>query len=89
MEVDGMLIKSKYNGYGKVEFKETGHDYDFIGYVENNTDKTLKLYIDDLEGWYSESIEVAPNDWVGFLANDEGRFQVESIKNGDFKAVLE
>ena len=84
-----MIIKSKYDGYGQVELKETRHDYDFIAYVENNTDKTLKLYIDDLEGWYSEPIEVAPNDWVGFLADDEGRFQVESIKNGDFKAVLE
>lgn len=84
-----MIIKSKYDGYGQVEFKETGHDYDFIAYVENNTNKTLKLYIDDLEGWYSEPIEVPAHDWVGFLADDEGRFQVESIKNGDFKAVLE
>lgn len=84
-----MVIKSKYSGYGQVEFNETGHDYDFIAYVKNNTDKTLKLYIDDLEGWYSEPIEIAPNSWVGFLADDEGRFQVESIKNGDFKVVLE
>ena len=84
-----MIINSKYDGYGQVEFKETGHDYDFIAYVENNTDKTLKLYIDDLEGWYSEHIEVSAHDWVGFLADDEGRGQVESIKNGDFKAVLE
>jgi hypothetical protein len=84
-----MIIKSKYDGYGKIELKETGRDYDFIAYVENNTDKTLKLYIDDLEGWCSEPIQVAPNDWVGFLADDVGRGQVKSIKNGDFKAVLE
>lgn len=84
-----MVVKSKYDEYGQVELKETGQDYDFIAYVENNTDKTLKLYIDDLEGWYSEPIVVFANDWVGFLADDEGRFQVESIKNGDFKAVLE
>ena len=45
--------------------------------------------IDDLEGWYSDPITIPANDWVGFLADDEGRFQVESIKNGDFKAVLE
>lgn len=84
-----MIVKSKYDGYGEVEIKETGHNYDFIAYVENNTDKTLKLYVDDLEGWYSESIVVSANDWVGFLADDEGRNMVESIMNGDFKAVLE
>lgn len=84
-----MIIKSKYDGYGKIELKETGQDYDFIAYVENNTDKTLKLYIDDLEGWYSEPLEVSSHDWVGFLADEGGRFQVESIMNGDFKAVLE
>lgn len=84
-----MIVKSKYNGYGEVEIKETGNEYDFIAYVENNTDKTLKLYIDDLEGWYSNTIIVPANDWIGFLPNDEERFLVESIMNGDFKAVLE
>jgi hypothetical protein len=84
-----MVVKSKYEGYGEVNFRMTGHDYDFIATIENDTDKKLKLYIDDLEGWYSEPIEVAPNDWVGFLADEEGRFQVDSIMNGDFKAVLE
>ena len=84
-----MIIKSKHEGYGQVEFNETGHDYDYIAYIVNNTNKVLKLYIDDLEGWYSEPIVVQANDWIGILADDEGRFQVESIKNGDFKAVLE
>ena len=49
----------------------------------------LKLYIDDLEGWYSEPIVVSANDWVGFLANDEDKSQVKSIMNGDFKVILE
>lgn len=83
---DLCVIKSKYEGY--VNFRETGHDYDFIATIENNTDKTLKIFIDDLEGWYVEPIIVPAHDWVGFLADDEGRFQVESIKNGDFKAIL-
>lgn len=48
-----------------------------------------ELDIDNLEGWYSEPIVVPANGWVGFLADDEGRFQVDSIKNGDFKIVLE
>lgn len=82
-----MAIKSKYNE-GKLNLKETGHDYDFIATIENNTDKILQIFIDDLEGWYSEPIIVPAHDWVGFLADDGGRFQVESIKNGDFKAIL-
>lgn len=84
-----MVVKSKYDGYGQVDIKKTGHDYDFIATIENNTDKTMKLYIDDLEGWYSEPVVVAANDWVGFLADEEGRFQVESIMNGDFQVILE
>lgn len=83
---DLCVIKSKYEGY--VNFRETGHDYDFIATIENNTDKTLKIFIDDLEGWYVEPIIVPAHDWVGFLADDDGKFQVESIKNGDFKAIL-
>lgn len=81
-----MVIKSKYKGY--VNLIETDCDCDFIAYIENNTNKTLKLYIDDLEGWYREPIVILPHDHIGFLADDDGRFQVESIKNGDFKAVL-
>lgn len=83
------IIKSRYVCYGEVDFKEIGHNYDFIAAVENNTDKTLKLYIDDLEGWYSDPIVVPAHDWAGFLADDEGREQVEFIKNGDFKAIYE
>lgn len=82
-----MIIKSKYNE-GKVNFKETGNDHDFIAIIENNTDKTLKVFIDDLEGWYSEPVLIPAHDWVGFLADDTGLFQVESIKNGAFKAIL-
>lgn len=82
-----MVIKSKYNE-GKLNLKETGRDYDFIATIENNTDKTLKIFVDDLEGWYVEPIIVPAHDWVGFLADDDGKFQVESIKNGDFKAIL-
>lgn len=44
-----MIIKSKYNE-GSVNLKEIGNDYDFIATIENNTDKTLKVFIDDLEG---------------------------------------
>ena len=63
-----MIVKSKYDGYGEVEIKDTGCNYDFIAYVENNTNKTLNLYIDDLEGWYSEPIVISANNWIGFFS---------------------
>lgn len=81
------IVKSKYDGYGQIDFTETGHDSDFIATIANHTDKTLKVYIDDLEGWYSEPVTVPSNDWVGFLADEFGCFQAENIKNGDFKAI--
>lgn len=56
-----MVIKSKYNE-GKLNLKETGRDYDFIATIENNTDKTLKIFVDDLEGWYVEPIIVPAHD---------------------------
>ena len=86
-----MLYKPKYKEYGTIGIivKETGHDYDFIATIENDTDKTLNIYIDDLEGWYSNSLVVEPHNWAGLLADDEGYGLLESIKAGDFKAVLE
>lgn len=60
-----MVIKSKYKE-GYVNLRETDCDCDFIAYIENNIDKTLKIFIDDLEGWYVEPIIVPAHDWVGF-----------------------
>lgn len=33
----------------KYEFKETGKDYDFIATMNNNTNKTMKLFIENEE----------------------------------------
>ena len=38
---------------------------------------------------YSDPVVILPHDWGGFLADEEGQFLVESIKNGDFQAVYE
>ena len=83
------FISSKYKGYGSLVLILTGHDYDFIAYIENNTDKIMNIYIDNLEGWYSEPIKIEPHTWVGFLADDEGREQVSSIEDGDFKVTYD
>lgn len=83
----GTVINSKYENGGSISLMETNHDYDFIAMIDNSTDETLKIFVDDLEGWYAEPIVVNPHDWVGFLADEEGRNMVAMIKAGDFKAV--
>lgn len=84
------VVKSKYPGYGEVTLRKTGHDYDFVAAIQNDTDKKLVVQVDDLEGWYNEgdsTIVVPPHDWVGLEANETGRAQLEAIENGDFKVV--
>ena len=82
-------IKSKYEGYGIVTIKETVESHDYVAVIENNSNRTLKLYVDDLEGWYSDPITVEPHNKHGLLRDNEGRDILEFINNGDFKAVLE
>lgn len=84
-----MIIQSKYKGYGSISLTETGHDYDFIAYLENDTNETQKIFVNDLEGWYAEPIKIAPHDWVGLLADEEGRRQLAFLRDGDFKVVYE
>ena len=50
--------------------------------------KNVNMSLLTLANRIFKPIIVPAHDWVGFLADDDGRFQVESIKNGDFKAVL-
>lgn len=68
----------------KIKISETGRDYDFIAVIENKTDKKIKIVFDDDEmEIYNFLIEA--NNWIGFLANDEGYEQFEEVKNGRFK----
>lgn len=84
-----MIIKSKYENCGSISLTETGHDYDFVAYIENDADKTQKIFVNDLEGWYSGPIKIAPHDWVGLLADEEGREQLAFLLDGDFKVIYE
>ena len=87
--VEKRIESNKANG-GTIVIMETGHDYDFIASIINDSDQTLTIFVEDSDdGLEYEPFEVAPNDWVGLLANDEGRGILKCIKNGDFEAVLE
>ena len=60
----------------------TGHDYDFIAVIENKTDKQICIHCN--EPGYNDNYEpilIAPNNWIGLLADEEGRDWVKVIKN--------
>lgn len=69
-----------------IKIVNTEHDYDFVGYVENKTDNTIKLLINTE---YETDIEViiSSNDWIGFLANDEEMEQFTALINGNFEVI--
>lgn len=70
----------------KVSF--TGHDYDFIAVVENKTGKQICVHYNEPD--YNDNynpILIAPNNWIGLLADEEGRDWVKVIKNNQVYIV--
>ena len=61
----------------------TGRDYDFIATVENKTDKKIRVHYKDMDLLDTyDTIDVEPNDWVGLLADEEGRGWVRTFELG-------
>lgn len=81
----------KYKEYGAVgvNILELGPNCIYVASIINNTNKKLKIFVDDLEGWYSKPLVVNPNSQIELFANDEGHSILSCIKDGDFRAVLE
>lgn len=65
------------------EMKKTGQDFDFIATIQNNTDSVLKFKFDEYVD--VDSFEIAPNDWVGLLADDNGRATCRAIEREEFE----
>ena len=66
----------------------TGHGYDFIATVENKTNNKICIHYD--EPGYSDNYDpilIRSNDWVGLLANDEGRDWVRAIENNKIYVI--
>lgn len=73
-----------------IKVSTTGHDYDFIAVVENKTDKQICVHYD--EPGYNDNYDpilIAPNDWIGLLADDEGRDWVKAIENNQIYVVTD
>ena len=71
-----------------IKVSTTGRDYDFIAIIDNKTDGQICIHYDEpgCNDNY-EPILVAPNDWFGLLADDEGRNWVKAIKNNQIYIV--
>lgn len=85
------------NDYVRVVDNE--HDYDFVGYIENKTDKVIKihvpefpLWIDGEDGWEEcegefdeDSFTINPNYWIGMLADRKQKSEFDTLSRGEFE----
>lgn len=73
-----------------IKVSTTGRDYGFIAIIDNKTDGQICIHYD--EPSYNDNHEpilVAPNDWFGLLADEEGRDWVKAIKNNQIYVVTD
>lgn len=71
-----------------IKVSTTGKDYDFIAVIENKTNNQICVHYD--ESGYDNNYDpilIRSNDWVGLLANDEGRDWVKAIENNQIYVI--
>lgn len=71
-----------------IKVSTTDKDYDFIAVIENKTNEQVCVHYN--EPVYNDNYDpilIAPNDWVGLLANEEDRDWVEAFKNNQIYVV--
>lgn len=71
-----------------IKVSTTDKDYDFINVIENKTNKQISIHYD--KPGYNDNYDpilIAPNDWVGLLADEKGRDWLNAIKNNQFYVV--
>lgn len=73
-----------------IKVSTTGHDYDFIAVIENKTNNKICVHYD--EPGYNDNYDpilIEPNDWIGLLADDEGRDWLKAIENNQIYVVTD
>lgn len=71
-----------------IKVSTTGRDYGFIAIIDNKTDGQICIHYD--KPGYNDNYDpilVAPNDWFGLLADEEGRDWVKAIENNQIYVV--
>lgn len=75
---------------GLIKVGTTGKDHGFIAIIDNKTDGQICIHYD--KPGYNDNYDpilVAPNDWFGLLADDEGRDWVKAIENNEIYIVTD
>ena len=73
-----------------IKVSATGRDHGFIAIIDNKTDGQICIHYD--EPGYNDNYDpilIAPNDWIGLLADDEGRAWVKAIENNQIYIVTD
>ena len=71
-----------------IKVSTTGRDHGFIAIIDNKTDGQICIHYD--EPGYNDNYDpilIAPNDWFGLLADEEGYDWVKAIKNNQIYIV--
>lgn len=72
-----------------IRVESTGQDYDFIATVENKTDKNIRLRYNPMDFVVIyDTIDIEPNDWIGLLADEEGRGLVRTFELGQVEVEV-
>lgn len=69
----------------RIRVRTTGHDYDFIATVENQTDETIYIKFAGEAIWIEPLPPIRGHGWVGLLANTEGYSALEALVNGRYE----
>ena len=73
-----------------IKVSTTGRDHGFIAIIDNKTDRQNSIHYD--KPGYNDNYDpilVAPNDWIGLLADDEGRDWIKAIENNQIYVVTD
>lgn len=73
-----------------IKVSTIGRDYDFIAIIDNKTDGQICIHYD--KPGYNDNYDpilIAPNDWVGLLADEEGRDWLKVIENNQIYVVTD
>lgn len=71
---------------GDIVVCTTGRNYDFIAYIENQSQDKFKIEFEDDR---IEPIELEGEKWVGILADEMGYYQLDQLKQGKFDVYLD
>lgn len=67
-----------------LKISRTGRDYDFVGKIENKTNRTIRITFINEE---IDSFSIKPDDWVGIFADDNGYSILEELAMGEFIVI--